>query len=806
MSSSTESADKKATPKKKTKGSYAVGLLNLAGTATRRAWEDGTLVRTPKELLTQYNPLESSASYSYTALPTDTSIRLLEVSASNPGDLIQCKLHVVDLQDRPKYIALSYSWERDGSWTKFAAGIAGSIAGDGLRHMGIKLPKSEDKDGDADGDSKSKRVMLCDGKRFLIQPNLHDALLQFRRTAPGYYWVDAVCMNQNDNAEKTKQLRMMSDIYRQAESVAIWLGKCPQVLSRGVARFEAAQGNIGPMEGEDEKAGRIKMIGDDSEPHAFLGAAYLLSRRWFGRLWVLQEFCLARRMHIQFGEHHIRPETIVGLIQSFKDLLEGRKSGDEKNSSELGLANLFRPIWGLHIKFVPPLFESRELFQQGMKWSLEEWLQMTRGRSATDTRDFTNASFALVRESSLTIDQSIQLEDAIPSSQSGPRLWPRLHATAEADRFEVFLNLAACLLTQSQSAFLLSLGALGNDPNLPTWMPEPGGSIAGFIEPFVYQKGTDFGACVTSLASPKISPDGRTLYLQAARLGTVEHVFQRKMIFAFNLIDTGDDMIAFLEFAAKIPTEYGPSKESGFDALARTLVVDSMLNGNPVVALTEYLDTEVAMFRRKLDRLSKPKPQPSGVEGYLAQKLDVHRGEPSEGEAKTLATRLDEAWAKLKSLYPDKPWSSFDAKPGQERSSDYRNFVDVGLKVNGWRALFLTKEGRLGLGGFWIKKGEVVMLVESGYVPYVFEPAPVNAKEQVKKATEEMENLRKKPQPLSQKNEKEYKKLEETLNHLQSRMSKQSGAWTLNGEAYVHGVMHGEAMDGSLAFEPIAIN
>lgn len=49
------SEDKKETSKKKNKGSYAVGLLSQAGTAAKKAWEDGTLVRTPKELLTQYN-------------------------------------------------------------------------------------------------------------------------------------------------------------------------------------------------------------------------------------------------------------------------------------------------------------------------------------------------------------------------------------------------------------------------------------------------------------------------------------------------------------------------------------------------------------------------------------------------------------------------------------------------------------------------------------------------------------------------------------------------------------------------------
>lgn len=118
--------------------------------------------------------------------------------------MIQCRLHAVDLRDSPKYIALSYSWEKDESWTKFAASIAGGLLGDALRHVGINLPKSTD----ADADNTSKRVMMCDGKKMIIKPNLYDALLQLRQVAPGYYWIDAVCMNQSDNAEKTQQIRM----------------------------------------------------------------------------------------------------------------------------------------------------------------------------------------------------------------------------------------------------------------------------------------------------------------------------------------------------------------------------------------------------------------------------------------------------------------------------------------------------------------------------------------------------------------------------------------------------------------------
>ncbi|KAI0451426.1 hypothetical protein F5B21DRAFT_487059 [Xylaria acuta] len=231
-----------------------------------------------------------------------------------------------------------------------------------------------------------------------------------------------------------------------------------------------------------------------------------------------------------------------------------------------------------------------------MKWSLEEWLRLTSGRSASDNRDFVNAGLALVRQASLTIDQSMQLEDALPSSQSGPRLWPCLRATASVDKFEVMLNLAACLLTQSQSAFLLSIGSLRNDSRLPTWVPDPGPQADGVVEPFAFLKGTNFGACMTSLASPKISPDGRTLYLQAVRLGIVEHMLKRKMIVAFNLIDLESDMVLFLEFAVKIPTQYGSMRESGLDPLARTLIVDSPMDGDPVIGLIEFLNIEVGSY------------------------------------------------------------------------------------------------------------------------------------------------------------------------------------------------------------------
>ncbi|KAI1260530.1 heterokaryon incompatibility protein-domain-containing protein [Xylariaceae sp. FL1019] len=711
-------------------GISAVGLVSQAGIAAKKVWQDGTIARTPRELLTEYK----TELYAYTPLPTPTCIRLLELAPGSPSELIQCKLRVVDLKHNPTYIALSYAWEKDESWTKFAASVAQGLLGDTLRHVGINRTESKPDEPASEG----TKVMMCDGRRFIIKPNLYDALLQLRKHAPGSYWIDAVCMNQKDEREKTAQMQMMGSIYSNAQSVTVWLGECPQLLSPSAARLEAAEGNITQLDEEDKKRGKKRLIGDDSAAYVLVCAAYILSRRWFGRLWVLQEFCLARSLDIYFGGHHIRPETIVGLIQYFKNYYQhdGKNTGPSMNM----FANMSRPFWGFHIKFVPSLLESRQLFQHGSKWSLEEWLYLVRGRSAKDSRDFVNAGLGLIRQQSLQIDQDLQLEASARALNNGPRLWSHLHATAGVDKFEVMLNLAACLLTQTQSLFLLSLASLGEDPLLPTWMLEPGTLPHRAVEPFAFNKDTHFGAC-----------------------------------------------------------------EGGLDALARTLIADTPFDGDPAVGLIQYLDYTVFKARLRLKRLSKTNTSTS-IQSYLGQKMTATDNAPKPDEAQALLKDLNDAWDKLKTIYSDKSWPDYGTTSKPETPQEYGAYFSTAVKINFMRTLFLTEEGRLGLGGCWIEEGEkpVVMVVESGYVPYIFTPASEKYMTQLKDVKKNLEESMQ-TQPQDGKRKQKTKMYQARLEFINSRPSPEAGAWVLDGEAYVHGFMHGEAMELGRGFEPIAI-
>jgi hypothetical protein len=49
-----------------------------------------------------------------------------------------------------------------------------------------------------------------------------------RRPSNRPIWIDAVCINQKDDSEKLVQIKRMSDIYKKATQVWIWLNPVPE--------------------------------------------------------------------------------------------------------------------------------------------------------------------------------------------------------------------------------------------------------------------------------------------------------------------------------------------------------------------------------------------------------------------------------------------------------------------------------------------------------------------------------------------------------------------------------------------------
>ena len=113
------------------------------------------------------------------------SIRVLYLHLMGDGEPVKTTLGVVSLDQAPEFEALSYVW----------------------------------------GDGALKQTILIDGARYQVTDALYVALANLRNLdSQRVLWVDAICINQDDTAERNHQVQMMRRIYSAAVRVIAWLG------------------------------------------------------------------------------------------------------------------------------------------------------------------------------------------------------------------------------------------------------------------------------------------------------------------------------------------------------------------------------------------------------------------------------------------------------------------------------------------------------------------------------------------------------------------------------------------------------
>ncbi|RFU76430.1 hypothetical protein TARUN_5786 [Trichoderma arundinaceum] len=125
----------------------------------------------------------------YPELPDSRSIRVLQLhSATNPNDAIYFDLIAISLDEPPPDEAISYTW-----------------SGQAL-----------------------DRPVYANDKAYLITKNEEDIMRRLRPSRPGSFkdlWIDAICINQKDDGEKSVQVKLMFEAYAKAQRVNIWLGQ-----------------------------------------------------------------------------------------------------------------------------------------------------------------------------------------------------------------------------------------------------------------------------------------------------------------------------------------------------------------------------------------------------------------------------------------------------------------------------------------------------------------------------------------------------------------------------------------------------
>lgn len=178
------------------------------------------------------------------------------------------------------------------------------------------------------GDPTPSETIFVDGKSLRVPYSSEEVLRRFRHAEhPRTLWLDAVCINQTDDEEKSHQVRLMTEIYGSGTRNLIWLGEDD---GTGKATMNAIRDVVKDFE-------RVATSMPDLSPHdvmylsgprgilaarpeiPFITSVPLLTslfkKAWFKRLWTVQEASLSPSSICYLGDWPI------GLEQVHKALL-----------------------------------------------------------------------------------------------------------------------------------------------------------------------------------------------------------------------------------------------------------------------------------------------------------------------------------------------------------------------------------------------------------------------------------------------------------------------------------------------------
>ncbi|RYP41674.1 hypothetical protein DL767_000879 [Monosporascus sp. MG133] len=315
-------------------------------------------------------------SYIYTRKLMPNEFRLACITASSDADFpIHLNLEIYSLDNCPDYETVSYCW-----------------AGE-------------------DGDS-SRQLPIYVGPYWDVTLHTRNcwALLQFVRPCRGtrLVWVDALCINQACTEERAAQVAQMRRIYIQSTQVVAYLGPdVAHILPQGhyprrhmLQEFESV--SLSTSETVD-------------------CVETLLRRRYFSRLWVVQELILSPRVLIRVGD-----------VDFWAD---GTATGSLWSSEDRDVA----AHWVTHLAKGAPL-----------ELSLPKVMQLTHSTACADPRDRLFGVMGVVSDSYSPLEPDYSL-----SSQ------------------QVFIGLFAHLFITRGLQHLLAYGSgVARPPAVPSWVPD----------------------------------------------------------------------------------------------------------------------------------------------------------------------------------------------------------------------------------------------------------------------------------------------------------------------------------------------
>lgn len=161
--------------------------------------------------------------------------------------------------------------------------------------------------------------IIVNGTPILVSGTIIDVLRRLRYIEiERRLWVDALCIDQSSNLEKTHQVNMMDRIYKGCESCNIWLGELDE-HSVGVSAIDTDRAFrvlewTAEQDYEDEDTEKhvrtpvpafIEGLNREEMRRAGKAIKAMMHLRWWGRMWTVQEALLPQQAMVYWGSRRL---------------------------------------------------------------------------------------------------------------------------------------------------------------------------------------------------------------------------------------------------------------------------------------------------------------------------------------------------------------------------------------------------------------------------------------------------------------------------------------------------------------------
>lgn len=681
-------------------------------------------------------------------LSTGSSIRLfrLESKANEP---IRGSLETRHSGEWGIYDCLSYTW------------------GDPLYR---ELSGLDDQSGDY---ALGKHHITFNNGTLAITTNLKDALEQFAHDkddktsideASGVgssqlvIWIDAICINQGSDKERSYQVDMMHDIYAGAQRVIIWLGVEDD---HSVPAMDVIF-KLNKIHKDRQKKLNWDEYLLDLEPYEHLGIstissqewlsyAAFLQRRFFGRVWIIQETFTAKAIDVRCGPHTLIWEQITessSIMTSIgvADVLNAFAFNivDGRAGTTRYVSDVLNNIWIL-----------ANMKDRKNTLDMEKVCGYARYFKATNHRDHVFGVLGLLKESPLSSINSKRLKADYGKSIAmvfTEASWIILVETGD-------LNLLSFIQDRS-----LEASSAARTPKLPSWVPDWG--VPFLTHPVAETRRLEpnhnrWFASRGLVYDRPIATNSPLLPLEGYAVDGIVEIAPS----TFEL-DEKFELRGLLTVLSHTRLQY-PHGSSSFEAFFRTLIKDTFL-GRPAddaaraafhfLVVRWISEMNVAIYLRSETAEASENPEEAddtslnSLKHVKTARCDAEKliHELSKQDISGIIPSWQEIHSTINKLG--------EAEPLKKRELDI--MADAIIKsfehAYGSRRLFRTRDGYLGIAAQSLEVGDSVWIIAGARVPMVLRFVSENR-------------------------------------------------WELVGEAYVHGLMDGEAARMELKLEKICL-